>query len=59
MNWDWRTVQDAYITIAHIHSFERESDDSLVAKNLHKLQKQNQKTKILDKFRVIKNFSST
>lgn len=50
--WDWRTLQDAYTALAYIHSFERESDDSFVGTQLHTLQKQNRKTKILDKIQV-------
>jgi hypothetical protein len=52
MDWDWRTVQDAYTTIAQIHTFERETDDSFVSDELHRLQKQDQKTKVLQKFQV-------
>lgn len=49
MDWDWRTVQDAYKTLAHIHSLEREASESSIRDRLHKL---NQQTKSLEKFKV-------
>ncbi|KAI6200656.1 Del-6 [Aphelenchoides besseyi] len=48
-DWDWRLVEDAYRTIAKIHSIERETDDSYVGNEIKKLQKQNSKTKQLKK----------
>ncbi|KAI6176031.1 hypothetical protein M3Y97_00754600 [Aphelenchoides bicaudatus] len=50
MDWDWRMVEDAYKTIAQIHTLERETDDSFVGRKLLKFQKQNQKNKVLAKF---------
>jgi hypothetical protein len=49
MDWDWRTVQDAYITLANIHTFERETDDSLMGDEIRRLQKRTKQTKILEK----------
>jgi hypothetical protein len=59
MKWDWRTVEDAYKTLAYIHTFERESDDSRIGEYLESLKKENKKSKILEKFQVSQNFPNS